>query len=59
MKLRNVSVVKSLISMRKVVQAGNVVVLHVRNTRDGRRANVVSTTMDMSVCLDEAGPVVS
>ena len=39
-KFRSANVVKPLISMRKVVQAGNVVVLnennpHIRNNRDG------------------------
>ena len=54
--------------MRKVVQAGNVVVLderkpHVRNNRDGTvvklDVNNGVCTMDMWVCLDETGPVFS
>ena len=59
---------KSLMSMRKVVQAGNVMVLdeknpHIRNNRDGTviklDVNSGVDTMDMWVCLDEAGPVFS
>ena len=56
---------KPLISTRKVVQAGNVVVLdekhpHVRNNRDGTviKLDVDNGvyTMDMWVCLDETRP---
>ena len=65
---RSANVVKPLISMRKVVQAGNVVVLdeknpHIRNNRDGTviklDVNSGVYTMDMWVCLDETGPVFS
>ena len=54
-----------LISMRKVVQAGNVVVLdeqnpHIRNNRDCTviklDVNTGVYTMNMWVCLDETGP---
>ena len=57
---------KPLISMRKKVQAGNVVVLdeknpHIRNNRDGTvvklDVNNGVCTVDMWVCLDEADPV--
>ena len=59
---------KTLISMQKVVQAGNTVVLdeknpHIRNTRDGTviklDVNNGVYTMDMWICLDETGPVFS
>ena len=59
------SVVKPMISMRKVVHAGNVVVMdeknpHIRNTRDGTviRLDVNNgvCTVDMWVWLDETGP---
>ena len=61
---------KLLISMPKVVRAGNIVVLdeknpQVRNTRDGTvmklKLDVDSgvCTMDMWICLDETGPVLS
>ena len=59
---------KPLISMRKVAQAGNVVVLdeknqHVGNNRDGTviklDVNDGVYTMDMWVCLDETGLVFS
>ena len=59
---------KPLISVRKVVQAGNVVVLdeknpHMRNYRDGTviklDVNSGVYTMDMWVCLDATGPVFS
>ena len=52
---------KPLISMSKVVQAGNVVVLdaknpHIRNTRDGTviklDVNNGVYTMDMCICLE-------
>ena len=68
LKFRSANVVKPLISMRKVVQAGNVVVLaeknpHIRNKRDGTAikldVNNSVYTMDMWVCLDETGPVFS
>ena len=57
-----------LISLQKVVQAGNTVVLdernpHIRNTRDGTviklDVNNGVYTMDMWICLDETGPVFS
>ena len=60
------NVVNPLISMQKVVQAGNTVVLderypHIRRTRDGSviklDANNGVCTMDMCICLDEKGPV--
>ena len=60
------NVVKPNISMQKVVQAGNTVVLderypHIRKTRDGSviklDANNGVYTMDMWICLDEKGPV--
>ena len=63
MKIRSASVVKLLMLMRKVVQAGNVVVLvdqkpHVRNNRDGTviklDVNNGVYTMDIWVCLDES-----
>ena len=66
--LRSAHVVKPLISMQKVVQAGNTVVLdtknpHIRNTRDGSviklEANNGVYTMDMWICLDETCPVFS
>ena len=65
---RSASVVNPLISMQKVVQAGNTVVLdeknpHIRNTRDGTviklDVNNGVYTMDMWICLDETGPVFS
>ena len=61
---RSANVVKPLISMQKVVRAGNVVVLdeknpHIRNIRDGTviklDANNGVYTMDMWICLDETG----
>ena len=61
---RSANVVKPLISMQKVVRAGNSVVLdeknpHIRNIRDGTVIKLdVSNgvyTMDMWVCLDETG----
>ena len=67
-KFRSANVVKPLISMRHVVQAGNVVVLdvknpHKRNNRDGTviklDVNNEVCTMDMWACLDETGPVFS
>ena len=67
-KIRSAKVVKPLISMRKVVQTGNVVVLdeknpRIRNNRDGTviklDVNSGVCTMDMWVCLDETGPVFS
>ena len=54
--------------MRKVLQAGNVVVLdeknpHIRNNRDETviklDVNNGVNTMDMWTCLDETGPVFS
>ena len=68
MKFRSANAVKPLTSMRKVVQAGNVVVLdeknpHIRNNRDGTDimldVNSGVYTTDMWVCLDETGPVFS
>ena len=65
---RSANVVNPLISMQKVVQAGNTVVLdeknpHIRNTRDGTviklDVNNGVYTMDMWICLDETGPVFS
>ena len=65
---RSANVVKPLISMEKVVRAGNVVVLdeknpHIRNTRDGTviklDANNGVYKMDMWICIDETGPVFS
>ena len=65
---RSANVVKPLISMQKVVRAGNVVVLdeknpHIQNTRDGTviklDVNNGVYTMDMWICLDETGPVFS
>ena len=65
-KFRSASVVNPLISMRRVVQAGNVAVLdekipHTRNIRDGTVVkldmNNEEYTMDMWVRLDETGPV--
>ena len=67
-KFRSANVVKPLISMRKVVQAGNVVVLDeknppIRNSRDGTviklDVNNGVYTIDMWVCLDETGLVFS
>ena len=67
-KFRSANVVKPLISMRKVVQAGNVVVLdektpHIRNNRGDTviklDVNNGVYTMDMWVCLDETVPVFS
>ena len=61
-------VVKPLISMRKDVQAGNVVVLdeknpHIPNNRDGTviklDVNNGVCTMYMWVCLDDIGPFFS
>ena len=60
------SVVKPFISMRKVVRAGNIIVLdeikpHIRNVRDGTviklDVNSGVRTMDMWICLDETSPV--
>ena len=65
---RSANVVKPIISMHKVVRAGNIVVLdeknpHIRNTRDGTviklDVNNGVYTMDMWICLDEPGPVFS
>ena len=65
---RSANVVKSLISMQKVVRAGNIVVLdeknpHIRNTRDGTviklDVNNGVYTMDIWICFDETGPVLS
>ena len=65
---RSANVVKPLISMQKVVRAGNVVVLDeknppIRNNRDGTviklDVNNGVYTMDMWICLDETGPVFS
>ena len=57
---RSANNVKHLISMQKVVRAGNTVVL---DERDGTVikldvSNAVCT-MDMWICLDERGPVFS
>ena len=63
---RSANVVNPLISMQKVLKAGNTVVLdeknpHIRNTRDGSviklDANNGVCTMDMWICLYETGPV--
>ena len=60
--LRSANVVKPLISMQKVVRAGNIVVLddknpHIRNIRDGTviklDVNNGVCTIDTWVCLDE------
>ena len=65
---RSANVVKPLISMQKVVRAGNSVVLydknpHIRSTRDGTviklDVNNGLFTMDMWICLHETGPVFS
>ena len=65
---RSANVVKPLISMQKVVRAGNVVVLdeknpHFRNTRDGTviklDVNNGVYTMDMWICLYVTGRVFS
>ena len=65
---RSANVVKPLISMQKVVQAGNTVVVdeknpHIRKTRDGTviklDVNNGVYTMDTWICLDETGPVFS
>ena len=65
-KIRNANVVKPLISMTKVVKAGNVVVMdeknpHIRNNRDGTLLDVNNGvyTMDMWVFLGGTGPVFS
>ena len=66
--LRSANVAKHLISMQKVVGAGNTVVLaeknqHIRYIRDGIVMKVEVwngvCTMDMWICLDETGPVFS
>ena len=63
---RSVNVVKPFISMQKVVQAGNTVVVdeknpHIRNIRDGTTikldVNSGVYTMDIWICLNETGPV--
>ena len=65
---RSASVVKPLISMQKVVRAGNTVVLdekkpRIRKTSNGtkikRDVNNGVCTVDMSICLNETGPVFS
>ena len=65
---RSANVVKPLISMQNVVQAGNTVVLdeknpHIRNSRYGKviklDVNNDVYTMDMWICIDETGPVFS
>ena len=58
---RTATVVKPLISMIMVVQAGSVVVLdeknpHIRNNRDGK---VIKLDVNNGVCLDETGQVFS
>ena len=62
------NVVKPLISMQKVVRAGNIVVLdetnpHIRNIRDGTviklDVNNGVYMMDVWICLVETGPVFS
>ena len=67
-KFKSANVVEPLISMRKVVQAGNVVALdeknpHIRNNRDGTviRLDVNNGvyTVDMWVWLDETCVVFS
>ena len=68
MTIRSASVVRLLISMQKVVRGGNVVVLDERNPhfqsirdRTTTKLDVNSGvyTMDMWICTDETGPVVS
>ena len=65
---RSANVVKPLISMQKVVRAGNIVVLdeknpHIRNIRDGTviKLDVHNGvyTLDMWICVDETGQVFS
>ena len=65
---RSAHVVKLLISMQKVVRAGNTVVLdeknpHIRNIRDGTVIKLDASndvyTMDIFICFDETGPVFS
>ena len=65
---RSASVVKPFISSQKVVRAGNVVVLdeknpHIRNIGDGTTIKLDENsgvyTMNMWVCTDETGPVIS
>ena len=65
---RSAIAVKLVVSMQKVVRAGNIVVLdeknpHIRNTRDGTVIKVDVNngvcTMDMWICFDETGPVFS
>ena len=65
---RSANVVKPIISMQKVVRAGNILLLdennpYIRNTRDGTMikldVNSGVYTMDMWVGLDETGPVFS
>ena len=67
-KFRSANVVKPLISMRKVLQAGNVVVRdeknpHIRGNRDGTviklDVNNEVYTMDIWLCFHETGPVFS
>ena len=65
-KFRSANVVKPKITMRKVVQAGDFVVLddknpHIQDIRDGTvtKQNDGVYTMDMRVCLDETGLVFS
>ena len=62
---RSASVVTPLISMQKVVQAGNTAVLdetnpQIRKSRDGTMIKLYVNngvyTMDMWICLDETGP---
>ena len=62
------NVVKPLISMQKVVRAGNIVVLdemnpHIRNTRDGTEIKLGREQWCVHnghvICLDETGPVFS
>ena len=66
--VRSASVVKPLISVQKVVRAGNIVVLdeknpHIRNTRRGTmiklHVNSGVCNMDMWICFGETGPVFS
>ena len=67
-KFRSAKVVKPLISMRMVMQAGNVVVQdgknqHIRNNRDGNSHQAGCEQRGVHhghvVCLDETGPVFS
>ena len=65
---RSANVVKTLVSLQKVIREGNIGVRddrnpHIRNIRDGTviklDVNNGVYTMDMWICLDETGPVFS